>query len=885
MQKRSVRALCMGLAMLVLLPMLMMCYTSKAAAAETERRFIFSGLQTSSQSYVASVDKPLLLSLSADQSSFTATGVAAVGSDDGNALYIALTNTSSATRLEVTYGYVYNQSVAYHTVSQALTPNMNQSTSFVLPAPHVTAELSSIVLTFSAEGEVLTGTVLLESFFDVSVYTPDDNSEATFNSCYYAPDTDTIEISGALSYAATSRYADATLELFVLEPGEALYLPDKMPVASMAISLNFSFSVEIDYVEEIYSRYVIAAVTKKGERIPLCAPIYPDIPVAEKMQSLGFKGFHTDSLFSVVDSGARVEIVDVYLDRMQSSRDNGILYTGSHSYYYFDETYVQLLDNRIRNLSDAGCSVLLRFLISPDATDSLADVRDYPYITDTIEGIVNKGISVNSQSDLLAVNAFTDFLTARYADSLSGIILGRKADRASLYGYVGQMSLADYAEQYAVSLNLIAGAARHNIPDARIIVPISDRMWPETASAENLNGDYFAELFLLSLLEVLHANTLHPPTFSIMLESDAVPARLELESTEKAYGTDHISAFHSVLEQYSRYYGFLDRNLLYAWAPSGTLTDAQLHAAFALQYLTLYFDDRTESFIVDLSLAEEADRIDATMKYQVTHVDTAKSDTVLKEALRYLGITDIHDLFPAYMPEKLFQRKVLHIALSDTGYSEGKTAIGRYQLWSFDGTTSLQEWYAGNGCSSISVLSRALNARMTATSGGEYADIAVGFDTLTNYSFAPLMRFTVSLSGNATTPYEVCVRLLGEGVDITAFTVTAAGETKDLYLDLDTYKSDLTALRSIRVMARALDGSTEEYDLRLHAVWLESTELDDDALAERIAADLAKEQEQTNTEDRDYTVPVLITVAVLLVSTGITVGLIARYRKKNKTSV
>jgi hypothetical protein len=68
----------------------------------------------------------------------------------------------------------------------------------------------------------------------------------------------------------------------------------------------------------------------------LCTPIYPDIAVTPAPSDIGFKGFHTDSLFSVIDSGAELEIVDVYLDRLQSVQNDGILYAGAHSYYYFN---------------------------------------------------------------------------------------------------------------------------------------------------------------------------------------------------------------------------------------------------------------------------------------------------------------------------------------------------------------------------------------------------------------------------------------------------------------------------------------------------------------------------------------------------------------------
>ncbi|MBE6701805.1 MAG: hypothetical protein E7585_00115 [Ruminococcaceae bacterium] len=888
MKKSFFRVLCLSLCFCMLCPVLAALGTQKASAATDERRFIFGALQAENgSSYTATVEAPLSLAISADQNIFDALDVSLAGNTESNALYIALTNHSNASKIEITYGYAVNQSIAYHTVSQELRPNQTESQSFVLPTPLIGQETSSITITFSATDRAVSGTVLLESFFDVSVYTSEEESEATFDTCRFVKETQTVEISGELSYAATSRYADASLELFALDPGEELYLPNKMPVASMNVSLNFSFSVEIEYSELIYSRYVIAAVTKKGERIPLCAPIYPDVPAEAIQQGIGFKGFHTGSLFTVVDSGANIEMVDVYLDRLLGDRDSGILYIGSHSYYHFDEAYIQTLDHRIKNLTGAGCSVYLRFLVSADANDNQADLRDYPYVTDQVEGIVNKGISINSQTDLLTINAFTDFLTARYSDpaqgKISGIILGRKADRASIYGYVGPMSLASYAEQYAISLNVIAGSARKNNPNIQIVVPLSDRMWPNTVMTENLTGDYFAELFLLSLLEVLRTNMLHPPAFCVMVESEAVPDRLGVTG-EHTYGTDRLSALLSIIEQYHHYYNFLNSDILYAWSPAASLSDSQLCAAFALQYLELFFQDRVQSFFVDLSLREIEGNTDmaAALQYLVSNIDTAQSDTVIRTALRELGVTHIVDIFPAYTAEKMLKRKVLELRLNDTGYSGEKTVIGSYELWNFSKSTDLLGWYSGNACENLSVMGRALNAKFLPTANGEYADIAYHFTNLTDYSFAPLLRFNLCVKGTDNTPYEIRVCLLGDGVNIAASMVTVTGDARDIYLDLTAYAQDIDALRSIRVMARPLNGDTAAFDLCLHAVYLESTQLDNQALSDRIAA--SQTNAPTNDRnDRDLTTPILITVLILICSISITAILIVRHQiRKNK---
>ena len=887
MQNGWRRFLCVCLCLVLLLPLAATCGGLSALAAPAdEKRFIFSTLCIGEDiSYDAAAGEPISLALSETAHTFTAKGIATVGGNDSNALYVALSNGSNATSLEITYGYSYDQTTLYETVSEDLTA---ESHSFVLLAPYISQGITELTLTFKSE-DALSGEVRLESFYDVSVYTGEAQEDAVLQTCRYDSETQRIEIGGELSYAASSRYADARLELFVLEPGEELYLPNKMPVASMDISLTFSFSVNVAYVENLYSRYVVAAVKKSGERIPLCVPVYPDIPVTAALQEVGFKGFHSNLTSLATDSGIGVEIVDVYLDRLQGERSTGILYTGAHSYYYFDETYVQSLDDRIRELSAIGCDVYLRFLISPTASANLQDVKDYPYVTDAVEGIVNKGIAINSQSDLLTVNAFTDFLTKRYEEkfkgSVCGIILGRKADRALTHNYVGPMSLSDYAEQYATALNLVAGAARRNIPDARIVVPLSDRMWTETVSVEKLNGDYFSELFLLSLLEVLKTRTLTPAAFSVMLESETVPD-LITEGEKNTYGTDRISAFLAMIAQYRAYYGFLDAAVTYSFTPSAELSDRELRAAYILQYVDLFANDHVRSFLLDTSLLsdEEAVRVYESLRYLIAGIDTAGCEQLILPVLQAVGIPSVDSAFPNFDIAKLQTRKVLRSELSQTGYHDGKIPLGSHPLWDFSVSTDVLNWYRGNACRQLSVLGRALNAEQQATSGGEYAEIAYRFSAPVDYSFAPLMRFRIGINGTADTPYEVLVRLVGDGVDITSSVVLTAGKEADLYLDLSAYVEDLRSLRSIRLQSRALNGDTEVYTLRLYDVYLESAELSDAELEEKLAAKVGDaEKEQNTVGERDYTTPILITALILAASASVIAVLaIVHYNQKRK---
>ena len=896
MKKRLTRILSFCLCALLLSPLMAGWGTLRAAAAGEETRFIFSTLQLSEEKvFSAESDGRISLPISANERTFYAKAVRAMGSNGStNTLYISFINRSGATRLMVEYGYLENNTPRTHIVEQEIKPNQGEEQSFVLPAPHISDGLSSLTLSFAGEGDV-SGTVVLQSLFDVSVYEGDSVNEATLENCYFNAENGTMEVSGKLSYAASVRYAGETLALFALAPGEELYLSNKTPVARRGIlGDDFSFSLSIDSAEELYARYVVAAIVNKVdaatgegmiEHVPLCSPTYLDMNASAFTPTAGFKGFHTESLFAVIDSGAHTEIVDVYLDRLQSTQNGGIIYAGDRSYYYFDETYVHELDRRVRNLTGAGCSVYLRFLVS-------ADANGYPFVayTEEAESLVNKGVMIDSEEALLAVHAFTDFLTMRYAGGsegkVDGIILGRRADCAATHFYMGSMGLSEYAELYALALHLIAGTARNNLPQLQLVVPVSDRMWPDAVSVDTLNGNYITDLFLLSVLEALSTHVLHPPSFSVMLESDAVPDRLSDRAGE-TYGVDRLSAFLSVIEQCTTYYDFLDANILYSWTPDASLTAQDLSAAYALQYIGLALNGRVRSFFVDFSLPERAGHSEMAkgLQYLATHINTSHSAAVLSPILATLKIGSFTEIYPSYQESVLQNHRLIRLDLKDGAYAGGQVPVGSYALWNFSTASGAPEWYEGYACNALSVLNRALTARFSATGGGEYAEFAHHTVSERDYSFAPLMRLQMGLDGEAGSLYEVQVRLMGSGTTVIASAVMSAGETKELYLDLSDYADRLAHLRCVRILARPLNDSAAEYTLRLHTVYLESTVLSNEELAAQIdAAQKDTEGDGTGEADMDYTVPILVTALVLLASVALAVALIVFSRHKHAVS-
>lgn len=894
MHRRSIRIVALVLCALFLCPMLL-CLAAGAEPENAGRRFMFEALK-GEETALNENGSVSLFELSHTQT-LTTMGARPVGSGvSSNALYISLHNKTAAT-LYLTVSYSTNRDAAPQTVEFVFAPSTQKSAQWKY-APYIASMKgdSEMQLELRFEGELSEeDSVTLYSFYDISMY--DQNEEivsdtdwanwvdsANIEHCYYEPgataEEGVIRISGTIqSFFEEDESSSLALFAFGPDDQDTSGVITKTPVARMAINKFFSFTVAAPGAEEIHSRYAVALITKEGKRNLLCRPTYPDVAAADVPENQGFKGFHTDSMHTVLDSGADLEIVDVYLDRLllrSSDSSDSILYAGQHSYYFFNKNEIQALDQRVRNLSGNGCEVYLRFLVSGTATG-----LSYVNQADTQEGIVNMGVDIKSEAALLEIHAITDFLTDRYCGNgggkISGIILGRSADQSLTYANVGMQSLAAYSKKFATYLNLVAGAARNNISSLRIVVPISDRPHGDTVEINNLAGDYFADLFLESLLLAMEGMIRTPADFTVMLESHEGNMPTEPDDM------DNVLSFIDTVGKSAAQHTFLDGKVLYAWNPSAQYTSADLQAAYAFRYIALFFREDVRSFIVDLSLNREAQAVSRELKYLLSVIDTPQGSALLKEITESYGYD-----FGAYDPTALIVKYTDKANITQNGYEQGRTPTGSYTLFDASRSDTRSEWLAGSSCDGVSVIDRTLVAKMRADGSDEYAGITYAFGGLKNYSVAPLMRFSLGIAANganASTLYEVQIRLRGANRTLLATTVISAGETQMLYLDLSGYTKNLEQLGSICILVRPLDGSAVPYELKLNTVTLESTTLNSTELAEQIAIHINEgEGEQASSEDRDYTTPILITVFVVFFSLLLIAAVTLRHlRSKRRT--
>ncbi len=625
---------------------------------------------------------------------------------------------------------------------------------------------------------------------------------------------------------------------------------------------------------------MVAAITSTGERVPLCTPTYPSLSDTAPAAAHGFKGYHSENFTRVMENIPDFGVIDVYLDRLFGTQNNGILYAGEYEYYYFDEAYIADVERRIQNLTGVGTSIYLRLLIG-NSRDAISFADEAP--TD----VVNRLAVLRNENARRDLYAAIDFLTGRFQENnaINGLIFGRSADLISKYSYCDATSLAQYSALYAASFNLVAGVARRNLPAIRVLLPVSDIIWDQDADSLQENKDFFPELFLPSLFAALETQILEPQSFGLMLESDVLCDRVGGENTARV-GIDRLPDLLADLEKTAKDHPYLDSSVLFSWQPGDMSDTAKLHADYLLKYVTLAQNDRVLGFLLDFSACEAHGELPHTesLDYLARYINTDRATDAARLALTTLELESLEEL--GTNAAKLVKRRIYHTDLTLQGYGTERRIKGSFPLWSFSAADDTVGWYEGTASTSffVSSANQDTHTLVAQFSGeGEYGEIAYHFNNPVDISFAPLFVMPVAVKGTAGARYEVQLRFIANGAATYASAVIEAGESRQLYLDLTDIPFALSDLRAIRLMARPLDGQNEAFELHFGGISVQSTALDDKELADRVNAIW-----QNNVADdisdpaRDYAVPFLITAIVVVSSIFVCVLFALDHKRKKK---
>ena len=384
----------------------------------------------------------------------------------------------------------------------------------------------------------------------------------------------------------------------------------------------------------------------------------------------------------------------------------------------------------------------------------------------------------------------------------------------------------------------------------------------------------------------MEAQILEPQSFGVLLESEVMPTRLGGDGT-RFYGAEGIDGFAGILQGFHMAHPYLDTELMYSWAPDPTLDEGELKAAYLLQYITLFRNSAVRSFLVDCSVREASGEEGGAraLAYLARYVDTDRFAEVAAPALETLGVKGANELFADFDSDTLQTRQIKAASLLLGDYQNGVVPTGSHLLWNFTSATGVLDWYAGSGCRDLSVLTgeddrSALTARLDGKAA--YADLAHHFQAPVDLSFAPFMSFELGLQSAVASRYELQLRLVGERDTVIATTILQPNHNQIICVDLSESAQTLSAVRSIRLVARPLDAECEEFELRLYTYTLQSITLTNAEMAERVSAiqQTAEQRDDVEAPERDWTLPLVVSAIVLLVSIAIIAVLVISRRSR-----
>ena len=692
------------------------------------------------------------------------------------------------------------------------------------------------------------------------------NVSVSFDSSAY-----TVSVSGTIGHKTVTKYSGGQIELHRLNVEKdvsSIFNDPSSLIDSKPISIQFNFDVKVSDLTEAYSQYVVVISSVDEEKVILTSPCVPSNDEKKMTQASAeddFKGVSSEVTVDAIDVNPSLVVFDVFLDRLENINGNGYYFSVDNKYYYFDREYINELDNKIKAYTDTNCKIYLRFVF-----DSTADYN-------------------NATSELFEkVYAYSYYLAQRYNGgdygAFEGIIAGENVDRFSVYV---NSDIEAYLKFYSMYLYIISESAHLVNPEMRIFVPISD-----IADTMGYDTDgYASESFLMSLSKMMEGLYSAPPALSVMLCGERTPLKNTTKYPEdevmpiddyasyRYYTTEKISDFEMMLTFVSNRSEVLKGDYAYLWSPKAELSGSMLTAAYAYNYLKLYFESSAESFVVSLNSATKI----SDLKHVIKYIDTPRFSDAVEASLEMIGAESWIDLIPKFdktLVEKFRLSEITPIDLS------GVNVKGSYDIWKFSELNGIGGWYSLNGCSSMSIkissdFGRCLVAKIQPYNeiSGQYSSIICSFGEEKDISFADYITYTLGIAceSDATEVFEVKFVIGSQDEIIESTQILKAGSINDITLDI----KGLSSISYMQINIKAVSNQEIPYNLYINKISEHSEKYTDAEL---------KKLEEKHDEDETYNnnifsdVPITSTaiVSLCVVLTIVAVAFVLIFKKVDK---
>ncbi len=327
-----------------------------------------------------------------------------------------------------------------------------------------------------------------------------------------------VEIKAALTADYIAERSGNTVYLFGFLPYQSVSdMNDMEPIATAKVGKAPTFRIDFDRddVLQPYTKYAVAEKTADGRYTLLTGARYIENPEAVAKRSYGYpeasskKGLSvqllTDAQELNVSHTVMVVPVNEYI--MTSGGNNSQDYLYDNKTFYVNKEKLALLDKRIKVLTESGVHVYLNIVLTAPKY-ATSEALHCMYAAEETSEAGMYALNIKSRESVMYYQSFLSFLAERYTreDGKYGFagsyIIGYQVNSNRNWNYMGEQSLTDYLNAYAVTLRIADTALRSTYAEGRIYVPVGNNfnvMANDTGAEPNNMLDYAAKDFLMML--------------------------------------------------------------------------------------------------------------------------------------------------------------------------------------------------------------------------------------------------------------------------------------------------------------------------------------------------------------------------------------------------
>ena len=785
--------------------------------------------------------------------------------DGANTLALVLSNSSAVELVDVDLIYADGNVIP----SKLEISKYSSRATYTLLADNCTG-LRGVELDFGAvsSGKIVVGSVSAVSTFDEKTDHIGEVSECSYSS-------KTVIIKGSLRHNSDSKHSTSKINVYALSPRDTVedILSGKLEpvIKDGAMAIRFEFSIPADSVEDRLKRYAVAVVGDDGIEL-VDIPVYPNVSVPESGH--GFKGIETSGVSDAINVGSDLTVLRVETDQLMSKDKNGYMYTADSVRYFFDRDFIAELDRKVKMLDGAGGEVYLR-----------------------IAGFEE----LYAKDGQLGAYATVRFLCDRYSSSeygrISGIIMG-ECTNEKLAGRTLAQSVKD---SYDALYSVFAAANDAKNP-VNAVLSVSDS-WGQSPKADSVSADlflealfsvcgYFSESRFSVMTEIssnpYSLNNAYIESLGSKDENNAKQGEVRLQKANKENGcitAENIKAFFAAINSLCDKYMDERPALICAWSPEKSTSGSALTASYIYDYYSSFASGLASAFIVCLPVGEGNElSLMGELRYVMKKIDT-KDAGVSDFAKDIFGISDWKDEMGGFDVSKVESGVLLDSLAINTEMP--RDVLGKYAYWNF-GTQTAGGWYAGAGCSGVSIENtktdgRSLTARFSSdeTVFGEYSFFAYKYEDGESFKYNDYLIFDLVISADTGRDFEVNISLGGDGFAYEYKTTELrAGKRYTVCIELDGVTAS-SPVEYIRICSKDLNANPDAYSLSIYSISAASRKYSDAELAKLIEEEREIKEEQKSPQEKPKAFWVVIIVATVLL-TGAAMIMVGKNKKNTR---